>query len=212
MTPSLGRRVADSSDERALLLPNGHDQPEVDDRPTSGPRFYLLLAFVSSAQPSKLTLTLRSCLYSSYFISALSSSVVVSLAAPISGELGRGDLWSTIGAAYLGASCAFVPLFARLSDQYGRRPLIVAAGVIFIVGSTACAAAPSIWVLIFARGISGIGGGGLGAMATVVVSDLVSQRQRGVYGGLTNLAFAAGTALGGPLGGLIVCLSRSSRR
>ncbi|RUS15717.1 major facilitator superfamily domain-containing protein, partial [Jimgerdemannia flammicorona] len=91
----------------------------------------------------------------------------------------------------------------RLSDIFGRQSTLLFATITFFIGSAACGAAPGIWSLVVARAVAGIGGGGLNTMCTVVMSDLVSLRQRGKFQGLGNLAFASASLIGAPLGGYI---------
>jgi MFS family permease len=87
----------------------------------------------------------------------------------------------------LGGSCAFTPLYGRTSDIYGRKALLLIAGTTFTVATLGCGVAQSMGELLFWRTIAGIGGGGLMSMASVVMSDLVSQRRRGLLQGACAL-------------------------
>src|SRR4030088_585974 len=83
--------------------------------------------------------------------------------------------------AYLLASTAVAPVFGTLSDIYGRRAMIITALSLFIAGSILCALAPNMPVLILARGLQGLGGGGILPIVQTVISDLVTPRERGQY-------------------------------
>ena len=112
------------------------------------------------------------------FLSALEQTIVAPALPAIGKSLGGIDDLSWIVTAYLLAATAATPLFGKLSDIYGRRALLLAAIVIFVAGSVACALAPTIWVLILARGLQGIGGGGLLPIAQTIIADLLSPREQ----------------------------------
>ena len=103
--------------------------------------------------------------------------------------------------AYLLASTAVAPVFGTLSDIYGRRAMIITALSLFIVGSILCAVAPNMPVLILARGLQGLGGGGIMPVVQTVISDVVSPRERGQYqayfSGVWMAAGIAGPVVGG---------------
>ncbi|HUD84828.1 MAG TPA: MFS transporter, partial [Xanthobacteraceae bacterium] len=85
----------------------------------------------------------------------------------------------------------------------GRRALLLVAIGFFIAGSIACALAPTIWLLILARGLQGIGGGGLLPIAQTIIADLLSPRERPVVQGRTSIMFMSASILGPVLGGLL---------
>src|SRR6202022_754080 len=104
--------------------------------------------------------------------------------------------------AYLLASTAVAPVFGTLSDIYGRRAMIITAMSLFISGSILCAVAPNMPVLILARGLQGLGGGGFLRCVQTVIGDVVTPRERGQYQAyFSGVWMAAG--IGGPiLGGV----------
>jgi EmrB/QacA subfamily drug resistance transporter len=137
------------------------------------------------------------------FLSALEQTIVAPALPAIGASLGSVDNLSWVVTAYLLAATATTPLFGKLSDIYGRRATLLAAIAVFIAGSVACALAPSIWVLILARGLQGIGGGGLLPIAQTIIADLLSPRERPVVQGRTATMFMCASILGPVLGGLL---------
>lgn len=78
--------------------------------------------------------------------------------------------------AYLLASSAAGPVWAKLSDIWGRKPIILTAVMLFFCSSIICALAPSMVILIVGRVLQGVAGGGLMVMVNITISDLVSVR------------------------------------
>src|SRR6516164_2680945 len=136
------------------------------------------------------------------FLSALEQTIVAPALPAIGRSLGGIDDLSWVVTAYLLAMTVTTPLFGKLSDIYGRRALLLAAIVIFVAGSVACALAPTIWILILARALQGIGGGGLLPIAQTIIADLLSPRERPVVQGRTSIMFMTASILGPVLGGL----------
>jgi EmrB/QacA subfamily drug resistance transporter len=137
------------------------------------------------------------------FLSALEQTIVAPALAAIGKSLGGIDELSWVVTAYLLSVTATTPLFGKLSDIYGRRLILLWAIGIFIAGSIACALAPTIWFLILARGLQGIGGGGLLPIAQTIIADLLSPRERPIVQGRTSIMFMSASILGPVLGGLL---------
>src|SRR5436309_9769598 len=91
------------------------------------------------------------------FISALDSSIVATATPHILADLGGFNLLSWVFTIYLLASTVVVPLVGKLSDMYGRKPFILAGIAIFVAASAGCGAAPSMFLLIVARAVQGVG-------------------------------------------------------
>jgi EmrB/QacA subfamily drug resistance transporter len=137
------------------------------------------------------------------FLSALEQTIVAPALPAIGKSLGDVDDLSWVITSYLLTLTAATPFFGKLSDIYGRRAILLLAIGIFIVGSIACALAPTIWVLVLARGLQGIGGGGLLPIAQTVIADLLSPRERPIVQGRTSIMFMSASILGPVLGGLL---------
>jgi EmrB/QacA subfamily drug resistance transporter len=135
------------------------------------------------------------------FLSALEQTIVAPALPAIGRSLGGIDELSWVVTAYLLAVTATTPLFGKLSDIYGRRVVLLWAIGIFIGGSIACALAPTIWILVLARGLQGIGGGGLLPIAQTIIADLLSPQERPVVQGRTSIMFMSASILGPVLGG-----------
>jgi MFS family permease len=81
------------------------------------------------------------------------------------------------------------PLFGKLSDIYGRRRMMLVAIGVFVLGSVACALAPSMEALIVGRVLQGVGGGGILPLAQTVIADLLSPRERPLIQSYTSAMF-----------------------
>src|SRR5690606_29378225 len=98
---------------------------------------------------------------------------------------------------------SFQPLYGKLSDIFGRKPCLLFAYTVFGLGCLWCGTSKSMTSLIMGRAFSGIGGGGMTTVASILLSDIVPLRQRGTWQGILNIIFATGSALGAPLGGIL---------
>ncbi len=108
-----------------------------------------------------------------------------------------------IVSAYFLTATAVTPLYGKLADIHGRRPVLLAGIGIFVLGSILAALAPTMFWLIVARAIQGIGGGGLIAMAQTVIGDLVPAKERGKFAVYISGTWAIASIAGPILGGLI---------
>ena len=102
---------------------------------------------------------------------------------------------------YLLTQTAFQPLYGRLSEIFGRKTTLLFAFAIFGLGCLFCGLARTMNQLIVARAFAGIGGGGQTTLVAIILSDVISLRERGTWQGYNNIVFAAGLGVGAPLGG-----------
>lgn len=135
-------------------------------------------------------------------LAALDQTIVATALPTIGRELGDTELLPWIVTSYLVTSTAIAPLYGKVSDIHGRRPVLMAGILLFVAGSVACALAPSMLMLVLARAVQGIGGGGLIAMGQTIMADMVSPRERGKYQVYFAGMFATASLLGPVLGGL----------
>ncbi len=137
------------------------------------------------------------------FLGALDQTIVATALPTIGRRFNNLNDLSWVVTAYLLTGTASTPLYGKLSDIYGRRGVMLTAIGIFVAGSIACALAPSMTLLILARALQGLGGGGLMALAQTIIADIVSPRERGRYQGYIGAVFAT-SSVGGPvLGGFL---------
>lgn len=137
------------------------------------------------------------------FLAALDQTIVATAMPTIGRELGDVTHLPWVVTSYLLASTAVTPLYGKVADIHGRRITLLAGIVIFIVGSVACALASSLWLLVVARFVQGLGGGGLISMAQTIIGDMVPPKERGKYQVYIASVFFSSSLLGPVLGGVI---------
>ena len=115
------------------------------------------------------------------FMGSLDQTILASALPSIGRDLGDAPNLPWLITAYLLASTAVVPLYGKIADIHGRAFSLRIAIAAHLAGSLVCALAPSMLVLMLARGLQGIGGGGLASMGMVVLGDVAPPRQRGRY-------------------------------
>ncbi|MDB5957885.1 MFS transporter [Ramlibacter sp.] len=138
------------------------------------------------------------------FMGAVDQTLLVTATPRIATELGGLSQTSWIAAGYLLAATVTAPLYGRLGDRFGRRNIMLAALTVFALGSLACAIAPTMLLLIAARVLQGLGGGGLMVLSQALIGELVPPWDRPRYQGYFAVIFTT-SSVGGPLvGGFVV--------
>ena len=137
-------------------------------------------------------------------VAALDGTIVNTALPTIVVDLGGLKYYAWVGTAYMLTSTASTPLFGKISDLYGRRRPFQAAIALFVLGSLFCGIAQNMPQLVLARGLQGIGGGGIFALSFAIVGDVVAPRDRGRYIGMLTSVFTVASVVGPLLGGFIV--------
>src|SRR5882757_6786754 len=137
------------------------------------------------------------------FLSAVNQTIVASALPTIGRDLGDFQNLSWVIIAYLLSSTVVAPLYGKLSDIHGRRAMMLVALGLFVAGSALCAMATSMEMLIAARVLQGIGGGGIVPVVQTTVADMATPRERGNYQAYMGTAWIVAGVAGPALGGII---------
>jgi EmrB/QacA subfamily drug resistance transporter len=137
-------------------------------------------------------------------LAAMDQTIVATALPTIVADLGGLNHLSWVVTAYVLASTVVAPLYGKLGDLYGRRTMVYVSVGLFLVGSTLCGLAGSMPMLIAARAIQGLGGGGLFVLALAVVGDVIPPQERGKIQGLFAIVFSISSMLGPLVGGWFV--------
>jgi EmrB/QacA subfamily drug resistance transporter len=137
------------------------------------------------------------------FLSALDQTIVGPVLPKIVGELQGTDYYTWAVTIYLLTSTVTVPIYGKLSDLYGRKPILIAGILLFLAGSALSGLSQEMWQLVLFRGVQGLGAGALFPIALAIIGDLFTPAERGKYQGLFGLVFGAAFILGPLIGGTL---------
>jgi EmrB/QacA subfamily drug resistance transporter len=137
------------------------------------------------------------------FLGALDQTIVGTALPKIVTELGGNDYYTWVVTIYLLTSTITVPFYGKLSDIYGRKPLLMIGVTLFLIGSALSGLSQNMFELILFRGIQGIGAGALFPIALAVIGDLFTPAERGKYQGLFGAVFGISFIVGPALGGFL---------
>src|SRR3954452_14289112 len=149
----------------------------------------------------KQIMTILSGLMLGMFLAALDQTIVATAIRTIGDDLNGLSAQAWVTTAFLITSTISTPLFGKLSDIYGRKPLFMLAISIFILGSALCGLAQSMYMLAAFRAFQGIGAGGLMPLALAIIGDIIPPRERARYQGYFMAVFATSSVLGPVIGG-----------
>ncbi|WP_431882004.1 MDR family MFS transporter [Micromonospora chalcea] len=153
------------------------------------------------ALPARQIRLLMFGLMTGMLLAALDQTIVGTALPTIVGELGGINHYSWVVTAYLLASTASTPLYGKMADMYGRRPVFLFSIGMFLLGSLLAGLSQDMTQLIVTRGVQGLGAGGLMTLAFTIISDVVSPRERGRYQGLFGAVFGVSSVAGPLVGG-----------
>src|SRR3954470_9824172 len=134
-------------------------------------------------------------------LAALDQTIVATALPTIVSDLGGLAHISWVVTAYLLAQTIVTPLYGKLGDLYGRKGVLQAAVMLFLLGSALCRLSRSMTELILFRALQGLGGGGLIVTTQAIVGDIVAPRDRGRYQGIFGAVFALSSVAGPLIGG-----------
>lgn len=137
------------------------------------------------------------------FLGALDQTIVGTALPRIVTDLGGNEYYTWVVTIYLLTSTITVPFYGKLSDLYGRKPMMMFGVLVFLIGSALSGLSQNMAMLILFRGIQGIGAGALFPIALAVIGDLYTPAERGRYQGLFGAVFGISFIIGPALGGLL---------
>ncbi|KAJ5152110.1 Major facilitator superfamily domain general substrate transporter [Penicillium capsulatum] len=187
-SPRLSQKSPLLSD-RSPLLSQGSPNLRVDDDEDPAPAPNIIAAIVAT--------------WIATFLAAADSTITSTLSATIAEEFDSLAIISWLGSGYLIGLTATQPLSGKLSDIFGRRASFCFASGMFTLGNLICGVSRSRVLLIVARIVTGIGGGGCISIATFIASDNIPLSRRGTWQGIGAVVYTSGMGLGAVIGGAI---------
>lgn len=165
-------------------------EPSADGQDTSG------------ELPHKEIMAIMFGLMAGMFLAALDQTIVSTALKTIAGEFQAFDKIPWVVTSYMLLATASTPLYGKISDLFGRRPVFLFSIGVFILGSILSGLSQNMTQLIIFRGVQGLGAGGLMPLAFTIISDIIPPRQRGKYQGYFGAVFGVSSVVGPLLGGL----------
>ena len=154
--------------------------------------------------PRRQVITVTAGIMLSLFMASMESTVVATGMPTIVSQLGGFNSYSWVFSAYMLTSTTTVPLYGKLSDIYGRKPIYTVAMAIFLFGSLLCGLAQSMGQLIAFRAVQGLGAGGILPLAFIMIGDLFTLEQRARMQGVFSSVWGVSSVVGPLLGGFLV--------
>ena len=166
---------------------------------------------LSRAQPNvperpdeaRRRLVLAACLIAT-FMAAVESTIVATIIPTIVSDLGGFNLFTWVFTVYLLTQAVSIPVYGRLADLYGRKPVFFAGTTLFLVGTILCGAAWNMPSLVLFRALQGCGAGAIQPIAATILGDIYTPAERGRIQGLVSSVFGVSAVVGPSLGAFLV--------
>ena len=149
------------------------------------------------------TLVLAACLMAT-FMAAVESTIVATTIPTIVGELGGFNLFSWVFTIFLLTQAVSIPIYGRLADLYGRKPVFFLGAGLFLTGSTLCGLAWDMPSLVFFRAIEGFGAGAIQPIAATILGDIYTPTERAKVQGLVSSVFGVSAVVGPSMGAFLI--------
>jgi EmrB/QacA subfamily drug resistance transporter len=155
------------------------------------------------ANPGRRRMVLAACLIAT-FMAAVESTIVATIIPTIVGELGGFSLFTWVFTVYLLTQAVTIPVYGRLADLYGRKPVFFAGTVVFLTGTLLCGSAWNMVSLVCFRALQGCGAGAIQPIAATILGDIYTPAERGRIQGLVSSVFGVSAVIGPSLGAFLV--------
>ncbi|CAJ0550996.1 Ff.00g109260.m01.CDS01 [Fusarium sp. VM40] len=192
--PSQLHKHGSSEQEIPAAHPSDHNDPCINSSEPETPESTSKMSLLQIA-------TVMSSLCACVFLAALEVTIVSTALPTIAAHFTSDSGYTWIGTSFVLAHTASTPSWGKVSDIWGRKPILLVANVIFFGGSLVCALVNDLATFIAGRAIQGLGAAGMQTMVNICISDMFSQRDRGLYYGLTSIMWAVASGVGPVLGG-----------
>jgi EmrB/QacA subfamily drug resistance transporter len=143
------------------------------------------------------------CVAPSMFLGSVDQTIIAAALPVVARAFGGFTYVAWVVTGYLLTATIAAPIYGRLGDAYGRRKMLLWSLAFFLAGSVACAAAPTLFILVAGRCVQGFGGGGLMTLSQALIGEVVSPKERGRFQGWFGAVFALASTIGPLAGGFM---------